>query len=200
MGRVIITIDEIVAGRGLRSNKSSRPPALEIFLGNGLKYGDDENLSINAGPGLGFAPVPVVFEEEEEQFFEGRLKDRPGLININEGPALMVMNEELAGIGLLPGPGCQLDIDTTPDPASEQSFRVVTDAKFQMDGYRLVFATTYTTFRVHRNQAGVVLGVEQGDSVVELQPLNIDGYGYGSGPPILASSKKPASQPSFYKA
>jgi len=169
MGRVIITIDEIVAGRGLRSNKESVPPALEVYCGNGLQYGDNDDLTLSLGAGLAF----------------------------NADGQLVVTNEEVAGNGLVPGPGSQLDVDTTPDPDMEQSFRVVTDAKFQMDGYRLVFATTYTNMIVHRSHAGVVLGVEPGDSVVELQPLNIDGYGYGNAPtPVPAVSK---TGPSFYK-
>lgn len=171
MGRVVITIDEIVAGRGLRSNKASVPPALEVFCGKGLKYGDDEDTTVNAGQGLAFG-------DDDE---------------------LVVANEDLAGVGLVPGDGSQLDIDTQADPAQEFDFRVVTDTKFVMDGYRLVFCTTYTTFIVHRNQAGVVIGFEEGDKVVEQQPLNIEGYGYGTSP-ISMTPKPTAGKPSFYKS
>ncbi|MGL1102677.1 hypothetical protein ACSTLM_00515, partial [Vibrio parahaemolyticus] len=76
---------------------------------------------------------------------------------------LVVAPEELAGHGLVPGEGAQIDIDTQACPDNESSFRVVTDNRFVMDGYRLVFCTTYTTFIVHRNRAGVVIGFEEGE-------------------------------------
>jgi hypothetical protein len=200
MGRVIITIDDIVAGRGLRSNKASKPPAIEIFLGNGLMYGEDDNLSINVGPGLGFAPVPVVFEEELPQ---GKLKEgeSPNLKNIIAGPPLMIMNEELAGIGLRPGPGSQLDLDDVADPTKQQVLRLVTNCGFQMDGYNCLFCVTHTNFIVHRNCAGFVVGIEEGDSEVTCQPpCSGDGYGgpYGSKPMVPPKPAAP-NTPRFYK-
>lgn len=172
MGRVIITIDEIIAGRGLISNKETVPPSLDVFCGKGIKYGENDEVTVNNGLGL----------------------------NFTEDGELSVAPEELAGHGLVPGDGAQIDIDTNADPDQEFKFRVVTNNQFVMDGYRLVFCTTYTTFIVHRNQAGVVIGFEEGEVIVEQQPLNIDGYGYGNSPVALTPKSNVPEKPSFYKS
>lgn len=171
MGRVIITIDEVLAGRGLRSNKQTRPPSLEVSCGDGLKYGDHDALTVKTGAGIG----------------------------IGDDGELTLANVDLAGTGLVPGDGTQVNLDLEIDPYQEQSFRTVTNNKFVMDGYSLVFCTTYTTFIVHRNQAGVVIGFEEGESVTEQQPLNIiDGYGYGNCSITVPPNSTPG-KPSFYK-
>ena len=182
MGRVIITVDEIIAGRGLISNKETVPPSIEVFVGDGLKYGDDNDLQVNAGPGLGFAAADDPVDPVHIRTIGQRLK---------------VVNTEIAGIGLVPGPGSQIDVDTTPDTSQKQDITVVTATNFQMDGYRLVFATTYTTFIVHRNHAGLVLDIEEGESITELQPLNINGYTLDSS---VQETTKTTGLPSFYKS
>lgn len=172
MGRVIITIDEIIAGRGLVSNKDTVPPSLDVLCGKGIKYGENDEVTVNNGFGL----------------------------NFNEDGKLSVVPAELAGHGLVPGDDAQIDIDTTADPSQEYKFRVVTNNQFMMDGYRLVFSTTYTTFIVHRNQAGIVIGFEEGEVIVEQQPLNIDGYGYGNSPVAITPKSNVPEKPSFYKS
>jgi hypothetical protein len=125
---------------------------------------------------------------------------RPRILAFDDDEKLVVAPEELAGHGLVPGEGAQIDIDTQADPEQEFHFRVVSDNRFVMDGYRLVFCTTYTTFIVHRNHAGVVIGFEEGEVVVEQQPLNIDGYGYGNCPVTVAPKSAAPDKPSFYKS
>lgn len=172
MGRVVITIDEIIAGRGLKSNKGTKPPSLEVYCGDGLEFGCNDDLAVKVGDGLGFGP----------------------------NKELVVVPAELAGEGLVPGDGAQINIDLEIDPAQQITFRVVTDNRFIMDGYRLVFCTTYTSYIVHRNHAGVVIGFEQGEVVVEQQPLNIDGYGYGNSPVTLTPKSSLPDKPNFYKS
>lgn len=171
MGRVIITIDEIVAGRGLKSDKRSKPPQIDVSCGRGIQYGPNDAVEVKLGAGLGFGE-------------DGEVK---------------LDNVDLAGVGLVPGDGTQVNIDLEIDPSQQFDYRVVTNNKFVMDGYSLVFCTTYTTFIVHRNQAGVVIGFEEGESVTEQQPLNIiDGYGYGNG--CITVPPATTGKPSFYKS
>ncbi len=154
MGRVVITIDEIIAGRGLLSSKGTTPPSLEVNCGNGIKFGDNEEL--------------VVFPEE------------------------------VAGCGLVAGKGSKVNVDITPDAEKEIKFRVVTNNQFAMDGYSLIFCTTYKNFIVHRNCVGVVIGIEEGETTTEQQPLNINGYGRDNSPAVKQKSINP-DKPSFYK-
>jgi hypothetical protein len=171
MGRLIVTIDEIIAGRGLHSNKETTPPAIEVYCGQGLKYGDNDDLAIDNGPGIEFG-------------LDGELQ---------------VSNTDIAGAGLVAGEGCQVNLDIAECKEKEFTFRVVTDAKFQMDGYHLVFCTTYTTFIVHKNWIGLVLCIEQGDSVTECQPLNINGYGGIDNAAPNVAKPGTSAKPSFYK-
>jgi hypothetical protein len=171
MGRIIITIDEIIAGKGLHSNKGTQPPSIEVSCGKGIQFGEDNEVCVHNGVGLGFG----------------------------DAGELNVLPEELAGCGLVLGMGSQINIDTTSDPALLKKIRLVTDNRFVMDGYRLVFCTTYTTFNVLSNCVGVVIGFEEDEVVVEKQPLNIDGYGYGNAPVSVVPNSTIPEKPSFYK-
>lgn len=169
MGRVVITIDEIIAGKGLRSNKATKPPSLEVYCGKGLEIGDNYDVALKVANGLKFNS-------------EGQLE---------------VNNNEVAGAGLVPGPGSSVEVDLAVDENNSQQFEVLSDSSFETNCGSLVFKKTFVTYVVDRNAAGVVLSIRATERRTELEPLNIDGYGYGNAPPVQVKAKP--NQPSFYK-
>lgn len=172
----------VLAGQGLVTDGKK----LDVKIGYGLTFGDQLELKLAVDPGCETEIDPASLVGRGLQLDGSKLD-----VSIGDGLAFGNLSE--------------VNIDVTDDPSQAQVFHAVTNITIDVQGNNLVLDKTVTTFNVRRNRIGLVISIEQGNSVVETETvkLPIGGYGYGGygygGYNLAALAHSNPGRPNFYK-
>lgn len=172
---------EEFAGKGLAVSASNEHQ-FDVDLGNGLVFDEQDRVAV--------CPDDINCMINPFPAGVGLVVDEAGKVNVNL--------EESSGLQFTPDK--KVAFDTTIKEDLVQTITNITDVNFVLDGRKLTLQKTFTDYHIKRNQAGVVLGFETGESRIEKQDVVFTDYGYcGYGSRGVSKRTSSTKFPNFYQ-
>jgi hypothetical protein len=164
-------------GCGLKFNGSQIQFDANTVAGPGLEAFDGCVLGVKVDCGLAVVAEGIIFSPTEvagpglTTYGDCGLQLNVGCGLELDGDAVAVNPFDLAGTGLLVEGACRLQVDTIPDGA--YTFSALTDVSLSISGCTLTLSKTTTEFELKTNEAGIVVGFEEGASTTSNQSVDL---------------------------